>query len=210
MLLEKCVQMRLKHFTRRVGAVANFVGGTIHGEDAYSVFDRVVNDLGVPKTSFKATDIIVSVNKIRSPDGLETYRRVTGITEVRKSWTDDPEEENAFVELMRYDSNKDELVPTDTLLNGESLILNRIASNIREWKNNWEAVWDNIQLRKDMKQKIADKADETGNDELLEAEFVVKANQKYHTIAEDVRKEYGGQETERIMARWEEWLEQQV
>ncbi|MFQ3307842.1 MAG: flagellar protein FlaI [Candidatus Nanohaloarchaea archaeon] len=194
----------------RVGAVANFVGGTIHGEDAYSVFDRVVNDLGVPKTSFKATDIIVSVNKIRSPDGLETYRRVTGITEVRKSWTDDPEEENAFVELMRYDSNKDELVPTDTLLNGESLILNRIASNIREWKNNWEAVWDNIQLRKDMKQKIADKADETGNDELLEAEFVVKANQKYHTIAEDVRKEYGGQETERIMARWEEWLEQQV
>lgn len=194
----------------RVGAVANFVGGTIHGEDAYSVFDRVVNDLGVPKTSFKATDIIVSVNKIRSPDGLETYRRVTGITEVRKSWTDDPEEENAFVELMRYDSNKDELVPTDTLLNGESLILNRIASNIREWKNNWEAVWDNIQMRKDMKQKIADKADETGNDELLEAEFVVKANQKYHTIAEDVRKEYGGQETERIMARWEEWLEQQV
>ncbi len=194
----------------RVGAVANFVGGTIHGEDAYSVFDRVVNDLNVPKTSFKATDIIVSVNKIRSPDGLETYRRVTGITEVRKSWTDDPQEENAFVELMRYDSNKDELVPTDTLLNGESLILNRIASNIREWKNNWEAVWDNIQLRKDMKQKIADKADETGNDELLEAEFVVKANQKYHTIAEEVRKEYGGQETERIMARWEEWLERQV
>jgi len=36
----------------RVGAVANFVGGTIHGEDAYSVFDRVVNDLNVPKTSF--------------------------------------------------------------------------------------------------------------------------------------------------------------
>jgi len=194
----------------RVGAVANFVGGTIHGEDAYSVFDRVVNDLNVPKTSFKATDIIVSVNKIRSPDGLETYRRVTGITEVRKSWTDDPQEENAFVELMRYDSNKDELVPTDTLLNGESLILNRIASNIREWKNNWEAVWDNIQLRKDMKQKIADKADKTGNDELLEADFVVKANQKYHTIAEDVRKEYGGQQTERIMARWEEWLERQV
>ncbi|MFB6175466.1 MAG: ATPase, T2SS/T4P/T4SS family, partial [Candidatus Nanohalobium sp.] len=54
----------------RVGAVANFVGGTIHGEDAYSVFDRVVNDLGVPRTSFKATDIVVQVNKIESPGGM--------------------------------------------------------------------------------------------------------------------------------------------
>jgi len=61
---------------------------------------------------FKATDIIVSVNKIKSPDGLETYRRVTGITEVRKEWTEDPQAEGAFVDLMRYDNKKDELVPT--------------------------------------------------------------------------------------------------
>ncbi|MFB6204831.1 MAG: ATPase, T2SS/T4P/T4SS family [Candidatus Nanohaloarchaea archaeon] len=194
----------------RVGAVANFVGGTIHGEDAYSVFDRVVNDLDVPPTSFKATDIIVSVNKIRSPDGLETYRRVTGITEVRKEWTEDPQEENAFVDLMRYDSNEDELVPTDELLNGESLILNRIAENIREWKNDWEAVWDNIQLRKQIKQELVEKANETENPELLEAEFVVQANQKYHLLAERVREEYGEQDTERVYARWKEWLDQQV
>jgi len=194
----------------RVGAVANFVGGTIHGESAYSVFDRVVNDLNVPKTSFKATDIIVSVNKIKSPDGLETYRRVTAITEVRKDWTDDPMEEDAFVDLMRYDSNEDKLVPTDTLKNGESEILNRIAENIREWKNDWEAVWGNIKLREKMKKEIVDKAEETDNDELLEAEFVVKANQKYHILAERVSEEYGQQDPERIFARWQEWLEQQV
>jgi len=194
----------------RVGAVANFVGGTIHGEDAYSVFDRVVNDLGVPRTSFKATDIIVSVNKIKSPDGMETYRRVTGITEVRKEWTEDPNEENAFVDLMKYDSNEDKLIPTDTLLNGESLILHRIAENIKEWKNNWEKVWDNIQLRKDMKKAISDKAEETGNKELLEADFVVKANQQYHIIARKVEKEYGEHHSDRIFARWKEWLEQQV
>ena len=194
----------------RVGAVANFVGGTIHGESAYSVFDRVVNDLNVPRTSFKATDIIVSVNKIQSPDGLETYRRVTGITEVRKDWTEDPQEEGAFVDLMRYDSNEDELVPTDTLKNGESEILNRIAENIREWKNDWNAVWNNINLRKDVKKAIVEKAEETGDDELLEAEFVVKANQKYHIIAEKVGEEYGGQDPDRIYARWKEWLDQQV
>ena len=194
----------------RVGAVANFVGGTIHGESAYSVFDRVVNDLNVPRTSFKATDIIVSVNKIQSPDGLETYRRVTGITEVRKNWTDDPQEEGAFVDLMRYDSNKDELVPTDTLKNGESVILNRIAENIREWKNDWEAVWGNIKLREKIKREIVEKAEETGNDELLEAEFTVKANQQYHILANKVGEEYGKQDPDRIFARWKEWLDQQV
>ncbi|MFP4229570.1 MAG: ATPase, T2SS/T4P/T4SS family [Candidatus Nanohaloarchaea archaeon] len=194
----------------RVGAVANFVGGTIHGEDAYSVFDRVVNDLGVPTTSFKATDIVVSVNKIKSPDGMEEYRRVTGITEVRKEWTDDPLEENAFVDLMRYDSEKDELVPTDTLLNGESEIMNRIAENVREWKNNWQAVWDNVEMRKEMKEAIVEKAREEDRPELLEAEKVVEANQKFHLLSKQVVDEYGEQQRARIMNRWREWLDQQV
>lgn len=194
----------------RVGAVANFVGGTIHGESAYSVFDRVVNDLNVPRTSFKATDIVVSVNKIRSPDGMNTYRRVTGITEVRKDWTEDPSEEGGFVDLMRYDSNQDELVPTDALLNGESLVLNKIAENIREWKNNWEAVWGNIQLRKNMKKAIVETVEETGNDDLLEADFVVASNQKFHKLANRVSEEYGEQDTDRIFARWNEWLDRKA
>lgn len=194
----------------RVGSVANFVGGTIHGESPYAVYDRVVNDLGVPKTSFKATDVIVSVNKIKSPDGLSTYRRVTGITEVRKEWTDDPQEENAFVELMRYDSNEDRLIPTDELKNGESMVLNRIAENVREWKNDWQAVWNNIQLRKKIKQEIVETAEEQDRPELLEADFTVKANQKYHILADRVGEEYGEQDPERIFARWKEWFDQQV
>ncbi|MEF8880585.1 MAG: type II/IV secretion system ATPase subunit [Candidatus Nanohaloarchaea archaeon] len=193
----------------RVGAVANFVGGTIHGEDAYSVFDRVVNDLGVPTTSFKATDIIVSVNKIKSPDGMEEYRRVTGITELRKEWTEDPMEENAFVDLMRYDSDKDDLVPTDALLNGESLIMNRIAANVREWKNDWEAVWENVEMRKEMKKTLVEKADQEDKPELLEAETVVAANQKFHLLSKQVVDEYGEQQPERILNRWKEWLDQQ-
>jgi archaeal flagellar protein FlaI len=42
----------------RVGAAGNVVIGTIHADSAYSVWDRVVNDLGVPTTSFKATDLL--------------------------------------------------------------------------------------------------------------------------------------------------------
>jgi len=74
----------------RIGALANVVAGTIHGESAYGVFDRVVNDLGVPTTSFKATDIITISGMIRSADGLHRNRKVVEVTEIRKHWKNDP------------------------------------------------------------------------------------------------------------------------
>jgi len=97
----------------RVGALANVVAGTIHGGSPYSVFDRVVNDLGVPVTSFKATDLIVVANPIKSPDGLHSWRRVLQITEVRKHWKNDPLSEGGFVDLMKYDVEEDMLKPSE-------------------------------------------------------------------------------------------------
>jgi len=35
----------------------------------------VVNDIGVPKTSFKATDVIVVANPIKSVDGIHRFRK---------------------------------------------------------------------------------------------------------------------------------------
>lgn len=187
----------------RIGAVANFVGGTIHGEDAYAVFDRVVNDLGVPRTSFKATDIIVSANRLKSPSGTDRFRRVTGITEVRKEWQEDPLDEDGFVELMRYDAEQDQLVPTETLLNGESVILNRIANNVREWKNDWDAVWENLQLRRDVMERMVELSEY--GDNVMEAEFTSASNEKFHTISDQVREEYGSLDSEKIYERWNEW-----
>lgn len=194
----------------RVGALANFVGGTIHGSSAYSVYDRVVNDLGVPKTSFKATDIVVTCNRLRDPSGMETYRRVTGITEVRKEWNEDPLDEGAFVDLMRYDAEKDTLVPTEILKNGESIILNSIANNVREWNNDWNAVWSNIQLRKKVKERIIDLSEKHNNPDLLEAEFSVKANEKFHLISQEVKKEYGELDSDKIYSRWDKWAEKEA
>ena len=48
----------------RVGAAGNVVLGTIHADSAYAVWDRVVNDLGVPTTSFKATDLVVVARQL--------------------------------------------------------------------------------------------------------------------------------------------------
>ncbi|MBN2142408.1 type II/IV secretion system ATPase subunit [Candidatus Woesearchaeota archaeon] len=194
----------------RVGALANVVAGTIHGDSPYGVFDRVVNDLKVPKTSFKATDIIIVSNPIRSPDGIHKWRRVTQITEVRKEWEDDPLREKGFVDLMKYDSKTDQLEPTDDLINGDSDILKAIAGNVREWAGSWDAVWENITLRADMKTAIVKAAEEENNPDLLEAPFVIKCNDYFHKISEKVRARYGKLDSERILFEWKEWLKKEL
>ena len=190
----------------RVGALANVVAGTIHGDSPYGVFDRVVNDLGVPRTSFKATDIIVICNPVRSPDGLHRWRRVVQITEVRKEWEEDPLREGAFVDLMKYNPKTDSLEPTDALINGESEIVKSIAGNVKEWAGNWSAVWDNILLRAKIKETLVKYAEKSGMKELLEAESVVYFNDLFHMISDDVRKEVGFLDSKKIFLRWEREL----
>ncbi len=199
-------EARALYEAMRVGALANIVAGTIHGDSPYGVFDRVVNDLGVPRTSFKATDIILVANPVRSADGLHRWRRVTQVTEVRKDWNDDPQHEHGFVDLMRYNAESDELEPTDALLNGDSEIVKAIAGSVREWAGNWEAVWENIQLRARCKERLVTLSRELKNPALLEAAFVVQANDAFHNINERVKDENGTLDPERIFIEWDEWL----
>ena len=194
----------------RIGALANVVAGTIHGDSPYGVFDRVVNDLGVPRTSFKATDVIVVANPIRSADGLHRWRRVTQITEVRKHWENDPLLENGFVDLMKYDARTDQLEPTDDLINGESEILKGIAGNVKDWAGSWDAVWDNILLRAKIKETLVNYAEKANMLNLLEADFVVMANDEFHRISEKIKEEAGSLDSKRIFFDWNEWLKRSV
>ena len=194
----------------RIGALANVVAGTIHGDSPYGVYDRVVNDLGVPKTSFKATDIIVVANPIRSADGLHRWRRVTQITEVRKHWENDPLLENGFLDLMKYDNRTDQLEPTDDLINGESEILKGIAGNVKEWAGSWDAVWDNILLRTKIKETLVNYAEKSNMLNLLEADFVVRSNDEFHRISEIIKDEVGTLDSKRIFFDWNEWFKRSV
>jgi type IV secretory pathway ATPase VirB11/archaellum biosynthesis ATPase len=194
----------------RVGALANVVAGTIHGDSPYGVYDRVVNDLGVPKTSFKATDIIIVANPIRTADSMSMERRVTQISEVRDDWEDDPVAENGFVDLMRYDSEADELKPTEALLNGESYILKDIAANIREYAGDWDAVWDNIKLRGRIKQHLVDVAEQRDNPDILEAPFVVTANDHFHKTVSKVKDRTGDIDPDKVFFEWKEWLQKEL
>ncbi|MBS3147601.1 type II/IV secretion system ATPase subunit [Candidatus Woesearchaeota archaeon] len=206
----RSVEAKALYEAMRVGALANVVAGTIHGDSPYGVFDRVVNDLGVPRTSFKATDIIIVANPVRSPDGIHRYRRVTQITEVRKLWEQDPLSENGFVDLFKYDPQTDQLVPTNDLLRGDSDVIKSIAGNVKEWAGNWDAVWDNINLRAKMKETMVNVSNQLKDPNLLEAEFYIKANDEFHLISEQVREEVGTLDSEKIFFRWNEWLKRAV
>jgi type IV secretory pathway ATPase VirB11/archaellum biosynthesis ATPase len=193
----------------RIGALANVVAGTIHAESAYGVFDRVVNDLGVPRTSFKATDIVVICNTLKSPDLLTEFRRVTAIVEVRKHWEEDPLKEKGFVTLMEYNAKEDELKPTKNLIEGETEVVKAIAGRVREWAGNWDRVWENILLRTKVKQMLVDYARKTGNREILEADFVVQANEQFHRIFERLKKE-GYPKPKDVLYEFEDWLKVKV
>lgn len=202
----RSVEAKALYEAMRIGALANVVAGTIHGDSPYGVFDRVVNDLGVPPTSFKATDIIVIANRLKSPDGLTTFRRVVQLTEVRKHWKKDPMDEGGFIDLLEYHAKEDELKPTQTLLIGESFVLNEIASRVREWKGRWDKVWNNIMLRAKIMETLAEYGKK--NPELMEAEFVVKSNDQFHIISNDVLEEFEELNSGEIYKRWLEWLKE--
>ncbi|RLI98530.1 MAG: hypothetical protein DRO99_00535 [Candidatus Aenigmatarchaeota archaeon] len=202
----RSVEAKALYEAMRIGALSNVVAGTIHGESAYGVYDRVVNDLSVPPTSFKATDIIAVSKTLRSADGLHRFRRMTEITEVRKEWSEDPSREGGFVNLMEYSGKEDKLKPTDTLLNGESEVINRIASLVKEWSGNWDAVWADIELRAKIKETIVKMADELKRPELMESAWVVRANSKQHLIAEEIRNEIGYPDPKRVFEKWYAWF----
>jgi len=190
----------------RVGALANVVAGTIHGASPYAVFDRVVNDLDVPATSFKATDIIMIANPIKSPDGLHSWKRVLQVTEVRKNWSKDPLEEKGFVDLLKYNVDKDELEASDDLINGDSEIIKGIASTVKGWAGNWDAVYDNILLRAKIKKEIVEIFKKTGNEKILEAEFNAWSNDAFHKISDRITGEVGLPISERVFPEWQKWL----
>jgi type IV secretory pathway ATPase VirB11/archaellum biosynthesis ATPase len=194
----------------RIGAMANVVAGTIHGESAYGVYDRVVHDLGVPSTSFKALDVLTICNLLKSPDGLHRFRRVTELTEIRKNWKQDPMDEGGFVNLMEYSAKEDRLKPTDILIDGESEVLNEIARRVREWHGKWDLVWDNIQLRTKIKETMVEYSNRLNRNDILEAETVLASNTMFHLICDQVREENGELDSNLIYEKWLNWFKEKI
>ncbi len=190
----------------RVGAAGNVVMGTIHGDSAYSVWDRVVNDLGVPTTSFKATDIVVVNAPIRFSGSLKRFRRTVSITEVRKHWNRDPEEEGGFLDLMSYDASKDQLELIE-----DNVRQSEFFEKIRKLRGlTHDDIWNEIRARASEKELVFRIAKQRNIPELMEAKYYVQIHNKYLLLREKYIEEYGEVVYEQLIQELKQWIEERI
>jgi len=186
----------------RVGAAGNIVMGTIHGDSAYSVWDRIVNDLGVPNTSFKATDIVVVARPIRFKGSLERHRRVVQVTEVKKHWQTDPEEEGGLLDLMTYNAKKDQLELLEDNLKESDLF-----SKVSDLSGlTIDQIWKNIRLNAESKSFLVELKNEFKMPQLLEAENTISATNKLLLLKEDNLEEFGAVDHNEVLGEWKNWV----
>jgi hypothetical protein len=186
----------------RVGAVGNVVMGTIHGENAYSVWDRIVNDLDVPNTSFKATDIVVTCAPIRFKGSLKRNRRLIEITEVGKHWYQDPEKEKGFIDLLEFDTKTDSHRIMQEHFS-KSELFPKIA---RQRGISKEDIWDDIQARATTKQFLVDMKNKYKIPNLLEGSYTVPSNDKWLLTLQEQREELGGVNYKTAISSWKKWV----
>ena len=188
----------------RVGAAGNLIMGTIHGSTTQAVFERIVHDIGVPPTSFKAVDAVIVAAPIRSEGGIERKRRVVQISEILSTgWTQGEHAESVFQDLMSYDVELDTLQIADILSIGQSELIQKIA---KKWGITVEKVLENIKLRAWMKQTIVEAAQH--NPILLEAETIRDANNAFWMILEESKQQFNTVDYQYIKTHWTNWFKQ--
>lgn len=111
---------------------------------------------------------------------------------------------------MEYSAKEDQLKPTDTLVDGESQVLNEIARRVRDWHGDWDAVWENILLRGKIKQTMVDYAKKLNRFDILEADWTSESNEMFHLISDAVRQEVGSLDSKMIYIRWLKWFEDKL
>jgi len=200
----RSVEAKVLYEAMRIGAAGNVVMGTIHADSAYAVWDRVVNDLGVPTTSFKATDLVVVGKPIRFKGSLKSHRRIVQITEVRKHWNKDPDAEGGLLNIMEYEAGKDTLI-----LNEDALKDSKLFSKICRLSGmNIEEVWDNIKMLATEKEYQVNVSDEMECPQLLEAENTAYAHNKLLLIKEDYLSEVGKIDYNKVTVTWKKWYKE--
>ncbi|MBN1941045.1 MAG: type II/IV secretion system ATPase subunit [Candidatus Diapherotrites archaeon] len=196
-------EARVLYEAMRVGAAGNIVIGTVHGESAYSVWDRVVNDLGVPTTSFKATDLVVVARPIRFAGSLKKTRRVVQLTEVKKHWVDDPEREGGLLDLMLYDAKKDNLELMEDNLK-ESELFAKIS---RSTGLTMKQMWEDIKMRGSAQSFLVELRRKHNIPKILEAENTIICNNKLILLKEQDIRENGKIDYNQVLGKWKYWMQ---
>ncbi len=175
----------------RAGTAGSAVMGTIHGNSADGIYERVVHDIGISKESFSATDIVVLAGIVR-PGGAQRYeRKVIQIAEY-----DDGE----FNDLMEFN---EKLQSTDHLKRNSE----KIGEVARDWGLSYSEAIENIKVRARIREKMVLEAIEKKKDELLGPKWVAKTNSKFWEL---ISKYSSDRDYDKIEKRWTDWFEKRI
>lgn len=149
----------------RTGKAGSSVLGTIHGDSAHSVYERVVHDIGIPKEAFAATDIVITMALNRPRGSQRQVRRLVEIVEYAKDRG--PGEFNA---LMKYDFSKGKL---SAFSSTRSEVVSRIADS---WNMTYEEAVENIHVRARIREALIE-AGRTKGAMYLDPEWTCMSNE---------------------------------
>jgi len=175
----------------RAGTSGSAVLGTIHGNNAQGIYERVVHDIGISSESFSATDIVVIAGIIRPGGAQEQLRRVTQISE----YSDD-----VFSELMSFEG---ELEATEHLKRNSK----KIGEIARSWGLSYSEAVENIKIRGKMRERMVKTAEEKGKEDVLGPKWVAKCNSKFWSLIS----RYGADKRfSKIEREWNDWFDKRV
>ena len=188
----------------RVGAAGNLIMGTIHGSTTQDVYERIVYDIGVSPSSFKAVEAVVIIAPIRKEGGFEKQRRVIQISETKKQgFIGSVDPDHLFSDLMMYETARDVIHPSDSLMMGQSELLQSIA---KKWGVTIEKLLENIEVRAWMKQQLVNGSETIP--ELLEAPCVQDANTMFWMLLEQTKKNQQSVNLSSVKSQWKDWFEE--
>ncbi len=194
-------EVKVLYEAMQVGAAGNSVIGTIHGASTQAVFERIVNSLGVPVASFRATEAVVVCQNVRISGSMGKKKRVMQIAEVTGGeWEEHPDARDIFSDIMTFDASRDKIVESDLLDKGKSELVNKIA---HKWGLNINEVSPNIKMRAMIKETIANVGIE--HPKFVEADMVCKTNNMFWYYMEKLKQGNGKINFSEVYDRWAEW-----
>ncbi len=162
----------------RTGRAGSSVMGTIHGDSARSVYERVVHDMGIPKEAFLATDLVLTMGLSRPGGSTRSVRKLIEAAECGRCG-----DEVSFNHLMKQDPATGEHVVD---LSGGSSIVARIAAS---WDMPIGKALDNIEARTDMREILL-KAAKASGPQFLEPPWVFRCNEFFWNRMDSGERDY--------------------
>lgn len=145
-------EVRTLYQSMRTGRAGSSIMGTIHGDSAKSVFERVVYDMGVEPEAFMATDVLVTLGTVRD-------RRSGSQKRVLREIVATGNQIGEFINIAE----------TETLFTTPAMNRIRLSCGMDD-----ERIREDILARSEIRRMLAEEGKENGR--FLEPEWICIAN----------------------------------